>query len=144
VSESDDALIERLRDAARAADPVPDEVIERAKSALRQRRPHAEVASVRDGLQGTRRRRRLSFEAASLGIELEVWSVGDRRRIVGQLLPAQPAVVELRTSTTPSEAKTVEVDEHGRFELDAPAGPVSLSCRLGDGCPTVDTEWIAF
>jgi hypothetical protein len=144
VSESDDALIERLRNAARAADPVPDEVIKRAKSALSRRRPHAEIARFRDGSRpgGTRRRRRLRFEAATLGIELEVWATGDRRRIVGQLVPAQPAVVELRTGT--SATATVEVDEHGRFELDAPAGPISLSCRLGGGSPTVDTEWIAF
>lgn len=143
MSESDDALIERLRNAARAADPVPDEVIERAKSALRQRRPHAEIASIRDRLKGTRRRRRLRFEAARLGIELEVWATGGRRRIVGHLVPAQPAVVELRTSTT-SETTSVEADEHGRFELDAPAGPISLSCRLGGGSSTVDTEWTAF
>jgi hypothetical protein len=38
----------------------------------------------------------------------------------------------------------VEVDEHGRFELDAPTGPLSLSCRLTSGSRTIDTEWIAF
>jgi hypothetical protein len=145
VSESDDELIEGLRSAAKAADPVPDAVIERAKSAFGQRHPDAEIARISDGtrLKSTSRRRRLRFETATLGIELEVWTAGNRRRIVGQLVPAQKAVVELRTiaaAGTPS----AEVDEHGRFELDVPAGPVSLSCRLTGGPRTVDTEWVAF
>jgi hypothetical protein len=149
VSESDDELIEGLRSAARAADPVPDAVIKRAKSALGQRHPQAEIARISHGpwRKGASRRRggpmRLRFEAARLGIEVEVWATGDRRRIVGRLVPAQPAVVELRTAAT-SEASYAEVDEHGRFELDAPAGPLSLSCRLTGGSHTVDTEWIAY
>jgi hypothetical protein len=145
VSESDDELIEGLRNAAGAADPVPDAVIKRAKLAFGQRHPDAEIARISDGtgLKSTSRRRRLRFETATLGIELEVWATGDRRRIVGQLVPAQKAVVELRT-TAAAEAPSAEVDEHGRFELDAPAGPVSLSCRLTGGPRTVDTEWIAF
>jgi hypothetical protein len=149
VSESDDELIEGLRSAARAADPVPDAVIQRAKSALGQRRPQAEIARISHGswrTGATRHRggpRRLRFEAARLGIEVEVWAAGDRRRIVGRLRPAQPAVVELRTTAT-SETTYAEVDEHGRFELDAPAGPLSLSCRLTGASRTVDTEWIAF
>jgi hypothetical protein len=52
-------------------------------------------------------------------------------------------VVELRTTTT-SETTYAEVDEHGRFDLDAPAGPLSLSCRLTGASRAVDTEWIAF
>ena len=145
MSESDDELIEGLRNAARAADPVPDAVIKRAKLAFGQRHPDAEIARIGDGtgLKRTSRRRRLRFATATLGIELEVWATGARRRIVGQLVPAQQAVVELRT-TAAAEAPSAEVDEHGRFELDAPAGPVSLSCRLTGGPRTVDTEWIAF
>jgi hypothetical protein len=144
VSESDDELIERLRNAAKAADPAPDAVIERAKAAFGQRRPDAEIARISDGrLKSTSRRRRLRFETATLGIELEVWATGNRRRIVGQLVPAQKAVVELRT-TAAAETPSAEVDERGRFELDAPAGPVSLSCRLTGGPRTVDTEWVAF
>jgi hypothetical protein len=149
VSESDDELIEGLRSAARAADPVPDSVVKRAKSALGQRHPQAEIARISHGSwrkAATRRRAgpwRVRFEAARLGIEMEVWATGDRRRIVGRLLPAQHAVVELRTTAT-SETTYAEVDEHGRFELDAPAGPLSLSCRLTGGSETVDTEWIAF
>jgi hypothetical protein len=145
VSESDDELIERLRNAAKAADPAPDAVIERAKSAFGQRHPDAEIARISDGrrLKSTGRRRRLRFETATLGIELEVWATGNRRRIVGQLVPAQKAVVELRT-TAAAETPSAEVDERGRFELDAPAGPASLSCRLTGGPRTVDTEWVAF
>jgi hypothetical protein len=107
--------------------------------------PDTEIARISDRARrkGTGRRRRLRFETARLGIEVEVWATGNRRRIIGQLDPAQNAVVELRT-TDAAETTSVEVDEHGRFELDAPAGPLSLSCRLTDGSRSVDTEWITF
>jgi hypothetical protein len=86
--------------------------------------------------------RALSFRASGLTIELEITGTGDERRLAGQLIPRQPAVVDIRHG---DEVITVEADELGRFRAEAvPPGQISLRSRLG---PVTDqssvvTGWV--
>ena len=86
--------------------------------------------------------RQLSFPASGLTIELEITGSGDNRRLMGQLIPRQPAVVDIRHA---DGVITVEADELGRFSAEAvPPGQISLRSRLG---PVTDqssvvTGWI--
>jgi hypothetical protein len=84
----------------------------------------------------------LSFRASGLTIELEITGTGDERRLTGELIPRQPAVVDIRHA---DGVITVEADELGRFTVEAvPAGQISLRSRLG---PVTDqssviTGWV--
>jgi len=86
--------------------------------------------------------RQLSFRASGLTIELEITGSGEHRRLIGQLIPRQSAVVDIRHD---QGVITVEADSLGRFSADAvPFGQISLRCRLGsesDQSPVV-TGWI--
>jgi hypothetical protein len=86
--------------------------------------------------------RQLSFRASGLTIELEITRVGDYRRLTGQLIPRQPAVVHIRHA---DGVISVEADALGRFSAESvPVGKISLRCRLGpdtDQSP-VTTGWI--
>jgi hypothetical protein len=86
--------------------------------------------------------RQLSFPASGLTIELEITGSGNDRRLMGQLIPRQPAVVDIRHA---DGVITVEADEHGRFSAEGvPPGQISLRSRLGpvtDHSPVV-TGWI--
>jgi hypothetical protein len=85
-------------------------------------------------------RRQLSFRASGLTVELEMTGGGDHRRVAGQLIPRQPASVEIRTA---GGVITAVADPLGRFSADAvPTGPVSLRCRLGTEQSPVVTGWI--
>jgi hypothetical protein len=85
--------------------------------------------------------RQLSFRASGLTIELEITGGGDSRRLLGQLIPRQPAVVEIRHG---QGLITVEADPLGRFSADeVPFGQVSLRCRLGSDQSPVVTGWIS-
>jgi hypothetical protein len=97
--------------------------------------PHL-VATVRGA---TRPTRQLTFEGGDLILELEVSGTG---QLVGQLVPPQAAVVELRhrAGTT-----SLETDELGCFRVrDMPVGPVSFRCRATiPVVQAVATSWIA-
>ncbi|MGD0983420.1 MAG: hypothetical protein ABSA65_06320 [Acidimicrobiales bacterium] len=87
---------------------------------------------------GARTARQLTFEAEDLVLEMEV---SGARYLVGQVVPPQVALIELRhrVGTTP-----VETDELGCFHFPAvPDGPVSFRCRptRPDARP-VATSWI--
>jgi hypothetical protein len=90
--------------------------------------------------------RQLSFRASGLTIELSVPTEGPVRRLMGQLLPRQPAQVDIRYGET---ILAVHADELGRFVADEiPTGSISIRCRLGDGssgeeAPPVVTGWIS-
>jgi hypothetical protein len=64
-----------------------------------------------------------------LTIELEITGSGEHRRLLGQLIPRQSAVVDIRHG---EGVITVEADTLGRFSTgEVPSGQISLRCRLG-------------
>jgi hypothetical protein len=74
-----------------------------------------------------------------VSVVVEVTEIGDRRKLVGQLVP--PCSRTLRIEH-PAGSTTVEVDEQGLFSADSlPAGParVALSVPGGGG---VVTSWV--
>jgi hypothetical protein len=153
---ADDQLLEELRMAALAVDPVPPSVTEAAKAAWTWRNIDIELAELTydswtdenalAGMRGTalgeRTSRVLSFEArdASLGLELEVSIEGGERRLTGQIVPAQPGVVEVHHRRG---SELVEADVVGRFAVTAIApGLFRLSVRPSSRTGEVATAWI--
>ena len=85
--------------------------------------------------------RQLSFRASGLTIELEITGSGGYRRLIGQLIPRQSAVVDVRHG---HGVITVEADSLGRFSAEeVPFGQVSLRCRLGSDQAPIVTGWIS-
>jgi hypothetical protein len=146
-------LLRQFRDLARVADPPPSHVVEAARAGLDWRRIDAELAELTydlaldaerlAGVRGQDGPRALTFEASGLTIEVEVVSIGESRRLVGQIVPPQAATVELRHG---GGQETVEADQLGRFSVRGfRGGPVSLRCRLRpeDAEPrVVETDWV--
>lgn len=126
------ALEEELRRAAARFDPVPADLLRVADEAFTWRTIDAELAElVYDSLadqdevslvRGPSQRRLLSFQAAGLTIDLEVTTTNASRGIVGQLVPALRASVEIRVG---ARAIAADADELGRFR----AGPVPGQAR---------------
>jgi hypothetical protein len=76
-----------------------------------------------------------------LTIELEITGGGDYRRLMGQLIPRQSAVVDIRHG---QGVTNVEADTLGRFSAeDIPSGQISLRCRLGSDQAPIVTGWIS-
>jgi hypothetical protein len=152
AAQEDEALLEELRGAARRFDPPPPPVLEAARASLTWRTVDAELAALRfdsvvDQALATVRSaegpRLLTFAAPGLDIEVEVSPIGPRRQLVGQLVPAQAARIDVRHA---GGVTTVQADQLGRFGVEAiSAGPVSLRCHLATEPPTppVVTEWIS-
>lgn len=146
---TDHALLAQLGSAFEAVDPVPAEAIELARTSLAWRNPDAALAElVADSLMDTaqvrtgsaRGPRLLTFDAGSLSIEVEVAEDGERRRLLGQLVPPARAEVVIRWQEGQTRAQT---DEIGRFSAsDIPAGQVSLSCTLEGATEPVATSWV--
>ncbi|MDQ3783085.1 MAG: hypothetical protein M3349_09145 [Actinomycetota bacterium] len=143
---TDDQLMADLARALVLTDPVPATVTEFAKASFDWRDIDAQMAelvydSAEAGLVGVRgdeQSRQLTFRAP--GVEIEVELVSERsRRIVGQLVPPQETVVELRFDGSALETTT---DRLGRFSFDdVPTGPISLRCNVGDD-QSVRTDWV--
>ena len=118
---------------ARPAELVPDASLE-------------DGAESEDGAEGSAVRgapewRQLSFRTSGLTIELEITGGGDYRRLMGQLIPRQSAVVDIRHG---QGVTTVEADTLGRFSAeDIPSGQISLRCRLGSDQAPIVTGWIS-
>ena len=149
--EADAPLMRALRSAATKLDPVPTAVREAARASFTWRTIDAELAelaydSVLDdarlaGVRSGEALRTLTFEGPDVTVEVEVTEIGDRRRLLGQLVPPQAGRIEVRH---PAGVVTVEADEIGRFSASGvPAGPVSLRCRVRDseGSP-LETSWV--
>lgn len=146
---ADDEFIARLRRIAVRADPVPEALLAAARAAFGLREVDVRVAElVRDsavGAPATAVRgpgaRLLSFEAADAVIECEVTARAARRDLVGQLVGAVAAAVQVQVAG--AEAVDAGVDEHGRFAVSGlPAGLLRLRCPLADGS-TLMTSWTA-
>ncbi len=143
----DEQLLDLLARALAVTDPVPDAVIEAAKASYTWRTIDAELAalvfdSAAEELVGVRSAeasRQMTFRTPGVEIELVVVSE-TARRIVGQLIPPQPAEIVLHHE---DQSRTVQSDNLGRFTFhDVPTGSVRLTCRLaGDDDQVVQTEW---
>ena len=146
MSVSDDDLLELVGRALRAADPVPDRVIEGARAAWTWRTIDQELAELvfdsaaeLTGVRSEDTARQLTFR--SPGMEIEVMVVDEAsRRIVGQLIPPGTYTVRLLTSDERVQEQTA--DRLGRFAFDTVApGPVRLAVVDLDGTHVVTTEW---
>ena len=155
----DDALLARVAEVFNRFDPVPDIVIELARLSFGWRDLDAELATlvadshldegqatVRGGIAAGVGPRLLSFEAADgFALELEVTAdgspedPGSRRNLLGLLIPAGPARIEVRQ---PAGSLSVEADDQGRFAVtDVEPGLFRLTCHRTDE-PSVSTPWL--
>ena len=155
LSDRDVDLIERIRDTFAEIDPVPEDVMAAARAALgwglSAATLDAELAeliedtsmSAAAGVRGTHAPRLVTFESESLTVEVEVSPHGNRRRLIGQIVPAGHRRLALHS---PEGVRDVDVDELGRFAVgDVPAGPISFVCSPdgpSDAPGPVATSWI--
>jgi hypothetical protein len=88
-----------------------------------------------------RGRRRLSFEAPSISVIVEVSVAGRGLRLEGSVAPEGPGRVELRRAGA-QPSVLVETDPRGGFVIDGVApGPARLVCHRGEGSP-VALQWV--
>jgi len=84
------------------------------------------------------------FEAPALSVEIEI-EPGRRAelwQLIGQLIPAGQARIQLRRAPPEGEPAWVDADERGRFAVDnLVSGPLSLFC-VRQGQPAAATAWI--
>jgi len=142
-----------LAEVVGAVDPVPPEVLQSGRDSFAWRTIDAELAALTYDsssepaaaavVRGPEAPRQLTFEAPELTVGVEVTVLGAHRRLIGQLVPAQRALVTVRHQQ--GSAVAVEADELGRFRADdVPAGLCSLRCQLGGlqaGTPVV-SDWV--
>jgi hypothetical protein len=146
MSVSDDELLALVGRALRAADPVPERVVEGARAAWIWRTIDEELAELvfdsaaeLTGVRSEETARQLTFR--SPGLEIEVMVVDPAsRRIVGQLIP--PGTVTVQLLTSDDQVREETTDRLGRFTFDAVApGPVRLAVVDTSGAHVVTTEW---
>ncbi|MGO9583973.1 MAG: hypothetical protein ACLP36_14360 [Acidimicrobiales bacterium] len=143
-----DATFERLGSLQPDTDPEPADVGAHGPSSLGLRsiddEPAALVydsnldADLLAAVRGGRNVRQLTFEAGDLALEMELSGTG---RLMGQVVPPQAAVVELRHR---GGTTALEADELGCFQVAAmPEGPVSFRCRpKRSAAHSIATSWI--
>jgi len=143
--DQDDALLAELRAWADAYDAVPADDLAGARSALAWRTFDAELAELvgdsagHEGaaVRGARAPALLTFEAAELAMEVGVYANGGHQRLLGQLIPPAPGVVEVRHR---GGTVSVPADDVGRFTArGVERGPVRLRCSSGPNL--VETDW---
>ncbi|MER5717821.1 hypothetical protein [Streptomyces sp. NPDC002132] len=142
-ADDDSGLEEELREAVAVLDPVPAELRRIAFEAFALRDLDARIAEltfdslvdavpVRGAVDAPRM---LTFDTGGLTVDVEVTAHG----LMGQLLPPQPAAIEILEG--PRAGAVLTADAMGRFTADAPpAGPFAL--RLRTGGEVVVTEWL--
>jgi hypothetical protein len=154
---ADDAMMVRLGALFEQHDAPPDLAIRLAEQSFGLRSVDAELAAlvadsaVDEALIGVRGHdgpwdraapRLLTFEAGDLALEIAVERQNGRRRLLGQLLPAAPARIEVRQPSVVA-SRWSDADERGRFTVeDVVPGPISVTCHR-DGHPAITTEWTA-
>jgi hypothetical protein len=148
--EDDRDLLDALREAADAADPVPEVVSEAARASLTWLRVDAELAElVQDsagaelaGVRSEQASRLVSFSAGSVSIDMEIIAAGENRRLIGHMTPPGPAQLEIRHARSRS-ATTVPVDDLGRFTADGvEPGTISLVTTPPSATTPVATTWL--
>jgi hypothetical protein len=144
----DEDILLALRDAVRARQEVPADFVTAGKSAFAWHNIDAELAqltydSQRDLADAAAVRteaasiRALTFTSARLTIELEV----TQDALVGQIVPAQTAVVKVRFRS--GGETDVTADEIGCFTIEPiPIEQFRLECRTADGIQAL-TGWVA-
>jgi hypothetical protein len=144
----DDALLAALRQALRARRAVPPEFAEAGRSAFAWRDIDVELARLSYDSPGhpdqagpppaeTASLRTLSFRSARLIIELEV----GQDCLIGQIIPAQPAVLRVQASARP--VPVIRFDEHGCFIVQpVPQARFRLHCTTAADS-VVMTQWIS-
>jgi hypothetical protein len=147
----DDLLLDELRRIASLVDPVPEALEAAGRESLTWLRVDAELAELlSDSIVDDERLalvrssggvRAVTFEADGFTIELDILGDGAQRTLVGQLVPAGIAEIEVQTSEAPT---TVTADQHGRFRAErVPAGRMRLRVtgHPSAAAPT-ETSWI--
>lgn len=138
-------LEEELRQAAAILDPVPPELWRIAVDAYALHDLDARLAeltfdSLVDAIPvrgATDVPRMLTFRTGELSVDVEVTAHG----LIGQVLPPQPARIEVLGGPHPAVPDTLTADAMGRFTSDLPpTGPFAL--RLRTGGEVVVTEWL--
>jgi hypothetical protein len=144
MATDDESMFEELGEVLRRVDPVPPAVVTAARESYAWREVDAalarltadslrNLAAVRGGSG-----RLLTFAAGAVTIEVEVTLAGGRLRVLGQLVPPQPARVRV---DQPGGSVEVAADRLGRFAVaDLPAGATRFHCIPAEGEP-VRTEW---
>jgi len=148
MNHDDEVLIGRLRAIAALVDDPPSWLDQTARAALSTRRLDGELAElmldsdlsqtalVRAAEDGVRL---LSFETASVSIELQIEDVDGRLTLRGLVSGASgEAVIEMA-----SESRIVPISAQGWFVVvDLPRGAVRVRLRALDGT-TVTTSWVS-
>ena len=125
---------------------VPERFVEAGKAAYTWHTVDAELAALTydsaaqpvDRLARTRDEsaplRALTFTASRLRIQIDV--TGDA--LHGQIIPEQPAEIEVRTE---ADRRHLEADEVGWFAIrPIPTGPFQLHCRTASGATVLTTS----
>jgi hypothetical protein len=134
-----------LRRAAELFDPVPPRLMRDAGAAYAMRTIDAELAELTfDSLteagmvRAADPARLLTFTASAIDIEVEIIWIDAAPGIVGRLIPARSASIDVRCL---DRTISVTADALGRFTAGPLApGPFSLRCRLE---PDIVTEWVS-
>lgn len=141
VDEADFAILDRIKDAFGAADPMPTDLPERIKFALALRDLEIEVARLSAeesqpvlAVRGAEQSRTITFDSDNLTIMIRVDSNQDgTARVDGWLAPAQRRTIELRTS---ADTLTAATDDGGRFAFaKVPRGSAQFLVRAEPGPP---------
>jgi len=146
ASAEDLGLLSAVGEMFDEVDPVPAEAVRAGYAAFTWRTIDAELAALSEdsrlvdtgSVRGTDTRL-LTFEAPSVNVVVEVTEIGDRRKLVGQLIPACSDSLRIEH---PAGATTVSVDEQGLFSAEAvPAGPARVALSTPGGGAVV-TSWV--
>lgn len=142
---TDDDLVARLRALSSQLDPVPDELVMAARSALAYRDLDERLAELVEepalagaGTRGDADDSWFTFEVDDVVIEVAVRTRAGEQHLVGQVDGAAVSRVSVRQ---PGGSSDPEVDELGRFSTSITAGPVSVAVELADGS-RIATSWI--
>ncbi len=154
IMDDDDFETTLLKDLSRLVgrlDPPPLPVTAAAEAAftwrsfdddLAQLLTDSAEAGALAGVRAHDRARTLCFATDDVTIELEVSASGTTRSVIGQIVPAGPATVEVRH---PGGATVTQSDTRGRFTATGvSAGVVSLRLALpGPGAErSIATPWL--
>ena len=148
ASAEDVRLLADLGEMFDIVDPVPPSAVRAGYAAFTWRTIDVELAELCEdsmlagaaagGVRGADTRL-LTFEAPSVNVVVEVTDLGERRKLVGQVIPVVSG--ELRIEH-PTGCTTVAVDAQGLFSADSvPGGPARIAMTVPGGGAVV-TSWV--